>query len=284
MTSLVGHPKGLIFSDLKELFALTDGNLSRHLQVLNEAGLIEVWKGFHRNRPQTVCKITDEGKRRFLEYINVLENVDRRRPPRHQPRPRPRRRLPVRRGLVARLSRPEGRPARKTLVPRPMILTGVHSVTQSSRRLQGGFMNVIRADVMGMCFGVRDALKVIAEVGDPTGVTIHGELVHNEEVLSGLEARGFDMAGEGERRALPTTPAVLITAHGVSDRERARLSTAGKRLIDTTCPLVTRAHQAAQGSTTSAISSWSSAAGVTSRSRGSSATWSVSRSSARPTR
>ncbi len=75
MTSLVGHPKGLIFSDLKELCALTDGNLSRHLQVLNEAGLIEVWKGFHRNRPQTVCKITDEGKRRFLDYINVLENV-----------------------------------------------------------------------------------------------------------------------------------------------------------------------------------------------------------------
>ena len=75
MTSLVSHPKGLVFSDLKELCALTDGNLSRHLQVLNEAGLIEVVKGFHRNRPQTVCRITDEGRRRFLEYINVLENV-----------------------------------------------------------------------------------------------------------------------------------------------------------------------------------------------------------------
>ena len=75
MTSLVSHPKGLIFSDLKEMCALTDGNLSRHLQVLHEAALIEVWKGFHRNRPQTVCRITDEGKRRFLDYINVLENV-----------------------------------------------------------------------------------------------------------------------------------------------------------------------------------------------------------------
>lgn len=75
MTSLVSHPKGLVFSDLKELCALTDGNLSRHLQVLHEAGLIEVSKGFHRNRPQTVCFITDEGRRRFLEYINVLENV-----------------------------------------------------------------------------------------------------------------------------------------------------------------------------------------------------------------
>jgi DNA-binding MarR family transcriptional regulator len=75
MTSLVSHPRGLIFSDLKELCALTDGNLSRHIQVLHEAGLIEIWMGFHRNRPQTVCRITEGGKRRFLEYINVLENV-----------------------------------------------------------------------------------------------------------------------------------------------------------------------------------------------------------------
>ncbi len=75
MTSLVSHPKGLIFADLKELCALTDGNLSRHLQVLHEAALIEVCKGFYRNRPQTICRVTDEGKRRFLEYINVLENV-----------------------------------------------------------------------------------------------------------------------------------------------------------------------------------------------------------------
>ena len=75
LTSLVAHPRGLVFADLKELCALTDGNLSRHLQVLHEAELIEVWKGFHRNRPQTVCRVTDEGKRRFLDYINVLESV-----------------------------------------------------------------------------------------------------------------------------------------------------------------------------------------------------------------
>jgi DNA-binding MarR family transcriptional regulator len=75
MTSLVTHSRGLVFADLKEYCALTDGNLSRHLQVLHEAGLIEVCKGFHRNRPQTICRITDEGRRRFLEYINVLENV-----------------------------------------------------------------------------------------------------------------------------------------------------------------------------------------------------------------
>jgi DNA-binding MarR family transcriptional regulator len=75
MTSLVTHTRGLIFSDLKELCHLTDGNLSRHLQVLNEAGFVEIWKGFHQRRPQTLCRITDEGRSRFLEYINVLETV-----------------------------------------------------------------------------------------------------------------------------------------------------------------------------------------------------------------
>ncbi len=75
MTSLVAHPRGLVFADLKELCALTDGNLSRHLQVLFESDLIVVSKGFHRNRPQTLYRVTDLGRRRFLDYINVLENV-----------------------------------------------------------------------------------------------------------------------------------------------------------------------------------------------------------------
>ena len=75
MTSLVTHPAGLVFNDLKDLCSLTDGNLSRHLQVLHEAGFVEIWKGFHQNRPQTLCRITHEGRRRFLEYINVLETV-----------------------------------------------------------------------------------------------------------------------------------------------------------------------------------------------------------------
>ena len=75
MTSLVSQPRGVVFADLKELCHLTDGNLSRHLQVLHEAGFVEIWKGIHRNRPQTLCRITDEGRRRFLEYITVLETV-----------------------------------------------------------------------------------------------------------------------------------------------------------------------------------------------------------------
>ena len=75
LTSLVAHPKGLVFGQLKQMCALTDGNLSRHLAVLEEAGLIAIEKGFDRNRPQTMCRITAEGRRRYLDYLKVLEQV-----------------------------------------------------------------------------------------------------------------------------------------------------------------------------------------------------------------
>ncbi len=75
LTSLVGHPKGLVFGDLKQLCGLTDGNLSRHLQVLQEAGFVEISKSFEQNRPQTVCRISAVGRDRYLEYLAVLEQV-----------------------------------------------------------------------------------------------------------------------------------------------------------------------------------------------------------------
>ena len=106
-------------------------------------------------------------------------------------------------------------------------------------------MNVIRAEVLGMCFGVRDALAIIAGVPRPADVAIHGHLVHNDVVTTGLEARGFATTQEADRGGVPSRPVVLITAHGVSGRERSRLEAAGKTLVDTTCPLVARAHDAA---------------------------------------
>ncbi len=75
LTSLAANPKGLVFADLKRLCGLTDGNLSRHLQVLQEAGVVEVTKSFSHNRPQTLCRITADGRRRFLEYLSVLDQV-----------------------------------------------------------------------------------------------------------------------------------------------------------------------------------------------------------------
>ena len=75
LTSLITNPKGVIFGDLKQLCSLTDGNLSRHLRVLESARMVEIVKGHDRNRPQTLCRITASGRRRYLEYLSTLEQV-----------------------------------------------------------------------------------------------------------------------------------------------------------------------------------------------------------------
>jgi len=75
LTSLVAHPGGLVFGDLRRLCGLSDGNLSRHLQVLVEAGLVESAKSFDQNKPQTRCRITEAGRARYLDYLKVLEQV-----------------------------------------------------------------------------------------------------------------------------------------------------------------------------------------------------------------
>ncbi len=75
LTSLLSSPKGVTFGELKRLCSLTDGNLSRHLRVLEQAKMVEIAKGHARNRPQTVCRITASGRKRYLEYLSTLEQV-----------------------------------------------------------------------------------------------------------------------------------------------------------------------------------------------------------------
>jgi len=75
LSSLASNEAGLTFNDLKDLCALTDGNLSRQLQVLKEADLLEIEKGTSGNRPQTICRLTRTGRKRFLEYLTELERV-----------------------------------------------------------------------------------------------------------------------------------------------------------------------------------------------------------------
>ena len=78
LTSLADHPQGLSFTELRELCGLTDGNLSRHVQILEEAGMLSVTKGYEGRRPLTTCRLTDEGRARFSDYLGVLEQVLRR--------------------------------------------------------------------------------------------------------------------------------------------------------------------------------------------------------------
>jgi DNA-binding transcriptional ArsR family regulator len=75
LTALVARPEGVAFTELSRLCSLTDGNLSRHLDVLAEAGLVEIKKGYDRRRPLTTCRLTAPGRRRFREYLAELERV-----------------------------------------------------------------------------------------------------------------------------------------------------------------------------------------------------------------
>lgn len=105
-------------------------------------------------------------------------------------------------------------------------------------------MKIIRAEEMGMCFGVRDALQIVSLIDTPQEVTVYGELVHNPEVIRSMAEAGYRQSPEDSRDVDVETPLVLITAHGISHAERSRLQASGKRLIDTTCPLVRRVHEA----------------------------------------
>ena len=107
-------------------------------------------------------------------------------------------------------------------------------------------MRVIRAETMGMCFGVKAAIAAAQAEARPSDVTIRGELVHNPAVLDDLSRRGFAQRPEARRDEPIDTEGVLITAHGVSDRRLSALRDSGKRIVDTTCPLVRSVHAAAQ--------------------------------------
>jgi DNA-binding transcriptional ArsR family regulator len=75
MTSLSTRQEGLSFSDLKLLCALSDGNLNRHLSVLQEAGFVEVEKAGRGRTSRTMCRVTSTGRRAFFEYLVELERV-----------------------------------------------------------------------------------------------------------------------------------------------------------------------------------------------------------------
>ncbi len=75
LTSLVTNPKGLLFSDLKELCALTDGNLSRHLSVLEEQGLVSIKKTFEGRKPRTIVDATRRGRKALNEHLRAMQEL-----------------------------------------------------------------------------------------------------------------------------------------------------------------------------------------------------------------
>jgi predicted ArsR family transcriptional regulator len=74
-TCLIANADGMRFTDLQEACALTDGNLNRHLHALAEVGIIELERVRGNGRPTTTVRITRDGRKRFLAYIDELEAV-----------------------------------------------------------------------------------------------------------------------------------------------------------------------------------------------------------------
>jgi 4-hydroxy-3-methylbut-2-enyl diphosphate reductase len=102
-------------------------------------------------------------------------------------------------------------------------------------------MRIVRAEHLGMCFGVRDAIDLAVGEARTAPLTILGDLVHNATVLSALRARGIAVAPDP---AGVRTGTVMITAHGASGRRLAETRALGLRVIEATCPLVHVAHRA----------------------------------------
>ena len=102
-------------------------------------------------------------------------------------------------------------------------------------------MKIIRAEHLGMCFGVKDAIALAFETAREQPLTILGDLVHNETVLAALKAKGVVIE---QQVAKVNTKTVMVTAHGASERALGRTRALGLHVVEATCPLVRVAHHA----------------------------------------
>ena len=101
-------------------------------------------------------------------------------------------------------------------------------------------MRIIRAEHLGMCFGVKDAIALALETAQREPLTILGDLVHNEIVLEDLRASGINIR---QQAANVDTRTVMITAHGASERAINKTRGLGLNILEATCPLVHVAHR-----------------------------------------
>ena len=102
-------------------------------------------------------------------------------------------------------------------------------------------MNIIRAEHLGMCFGVKDAIALALDTAKREPLTILGDLVHNETVLAALRGQGIRLV---QQPADVSTRTVMVTAHGTSERAVNETRERGLNVLEATCPLVHAAHRA----------------------------------------
>jgi 4-hydroxy-3-methylbut-2-enyl diphosphate reductase len=105
-------------------------------------------------------------------------------------------------------------------------------------------MEIEKAGDLGFCFGVRRAIQMVEEAAQKQGpLQTLGPIVHNRQVVEGLNAKGIEVAS-GLHDI--DSEIVAITAHGVAPQVVDMLKSRGLKLIDATCPLVQRAQRAAR--------------------------------------
>ncbi|MEX2237540.1 MAG: 4-hydroxy-3-methylbut-2-enyl diphosphate reductase [Dehalococcoidia bacterium] len=101
-------------------------------------------------------------------------------------------------------------------------------------------MQVIRAQDMGFCWGVRRAVEMMEGEAQKGQIISLGSIVHNQQVVDKLADHGVNMAHSIEELS---GDRVAITAHGVGPKVLEQLQATGKEIIDTTCPIVTRSQR-----------------------------------------
>ncbi len=107
-------------------------------------------------------------------------------------------------------------------------------------------MEVRLANPRGFCAGVDRAIEIVERALEIHGapVFVLHEIVHNKHVVSDLSRRGVRFVDSLEE--VPSGSVTIFSAHGVSDEVVNSAKARGLRVIDATCPLVTKVHVQAQ--------------------------------------
>ena len=106
-------------------------------------------------------------------------------------------------------------------------------------------MNVILAKSAGFCFGVKRAVDMVykeAERGD-TPIYTYGPIIHNEEVVSDLEAKGVRVIEDVDELRDAPKGIVIIRSHGVGPSVYREIQKLGFEIVDATCPFVLKIHR-----------------------------------------
>lgn len=73
--SMLAATAELSFTEMRDALGMTDGNITTHIRTLQEAGYISVAKSYQKNRPLTTCSLTPSGRKAFVDYVNLLEQI-----------------------------------------------------------------------------------------------------------------------------------------------------------------------------------------------------------------